>query len=88
MAHSLFDNRHYVVFATSETGSIDYTQVLETSVNTLRLSVDGSKTFVKYNGDTMPSSISTLTTKEGPYSHTEILNILTGSEWVSSESIL
>ena len=88
MSHSLFDNRHYVVFATSETGSIDYTQVLETSVNTLRLSVDGSKTFVKYNGDTMPSSVSTLTTKEGPYSHTEILNILTGSEWVSSESIL
>jgi len=79
--HSLFDNRHYVVFDTSETGSIDFTQVLETSVNTLRLSVSGSKTFVKYNGDTMPSSVSSLTTKEGPYSHDEILNILTGSVW-------
>ena len=29
----------------------------------------------------MPTSVSSLTTKEGPYSHTEILNILTGSEW-------
>jgi len=85
--HSLFDNRHYVVFDTSETGSIDFTQVLETSVNTLRLSVSGSKTFVKYNGDTMPSSVSSLTTKEGPYSHDEILNILTGSVWVPSGSI-
>ena len=86
--HSLFDNRHYVVFDTSETGSIDFTQVLETSVNTLRLSVSGSKTFVKYNDDTMPSSVASLTTKEGPYSHDEILNILTGSEWVPSGSIM
>ena len=85
--HSLFDNRHYVVFDTSETGSIDFTQVLETSVNTLRLSVSGSKTFVKYNDDTMPSSVASLTTKEGPYSHDEILNILTGSVWVPSGSI-
>ena len=79
--HSNFDHRHYVIFDTSETGSIDFTQVLETSIETLRLNLSGSQTFVKYNGDTMPSSVSSLTTKEGPYSHTEILNILTGSEW-------
>jgi len=79
--HSNFDHRHYVIFDTSETGSIDFTQVLETSIETLRLSLNGSQTFVKYNGDTMPSSVSSLTTKEGPYSHSEILNILTSSEW-------
>jgi len=79
--HSDFDHRHYVIFNTSETGSIDFTQVLETSIETLRLNLSGSQTFVKYNGDTMPSSVSSLTTKEGPYSHDEILNILTGSEW-------
>ena len=79
--HSNFDHRHYVIFDTSETGSIDFAQVLETSIETLRLNLSGSQTFVKYNGDTMPSSVSSLTTKEGPYSHSEILNILTGSEW-------
>jgi len=79
--HSDFDHRHYVIFDTSETGSIDFTQVLETSIETLRLNLSGSQTFVKYNGDTMPSSVSSLTTKEGPYSHSEILNILAGSEW-------
>jgi hypothetical protein len=78
--HSSFDHRYYVIFATSETGSIDFTEVLETSAETLRLSVDSTKTFVKYEGD-IPTSISSLTTKEGPYSHSEILNILTGSEW-------
>ena len=75
------DNRHYVIFATSETGSIDFTQVLETSSETLRLSVDGTKTFVKYEGAEMPTSVSSLTTKEGPYTHSEILTILAGIEW-------
>ena len=74
-------NKNYVFFDTTETGSIDFTEVLETSIHTLRLSISGSQTFVKYEGDTMPTSVSSLTTKEGPYSHTEILNILTGSEW-------
>jgi hypothetical protein len=31
----------------------------------------------------MPSSVQALTTKEGPYSYTEIKNILTGSEWTN-----
>jgi hypothetical protein len=78
--HSSFDNRHYVIFDTSETGSIDFSEVLETSVNTLRLNLSGSQTFVKYNGD-MPATVTNLTTKEGPYSHSEILTILAGSEW-------
>ena len=76
-----FDHRQYVIFNTSETGSIDFSEVLETSANTLRLNLSGSQTFVKYESETMPASISSLTTKEGPYSHSEILNILTGSEW-------
>lgn len=86
--HSLFENRHYVIFDTTETGSIDFSEVLETSHETLRFSTSSARTFVKYEGDTMPSSVSSLTTKEGPYSHDEILNILTGSEWVPSGSIL
>ncbi len=76
-----FENRNYIIFNTTETGSINFTEVKETSSNTLRLNLSGSQTFVKYEGDTMPTSVSSLTTKEGPYSHTEILNILTGSEW-------
>ena len=79
--HSPFDYRHYVIFDTTEAGSIDFTEVLETSIETLRLNLSGSQTFVKYEGETMPTSILSLTTKEGPYSYNEILTILTGSEW-------
>ena len=74
------ENRRWVVFDTSETGSIDYSQVMQTSSETLRLNISGSKTFVKYEG-TQPSSVASLTTKSEEYTHSEILNILTGSAW-------
>jgi len=73
--------RDFMIFNTSETGSIDFNDVAETSVDTLRLNVSGSRTFVKWDGD-IPTSVSSLTTKEGPYTYTEIMTILTGSEWV------
>ncbi len=43
-----YENRRYLIIPTSITGSINFTQVLETSIDTLRLSIDETKTFVKY----------------------------------------
>lgn len=45
---STFENRRWLVIPTNITGSINFDQILEASPNTLRLSVDGTKTFVKY----------------------------------------
>lgn len=73
-------NRNYVIFNVSELASIDFSQVLETSVDTVRKSIDETLTFVKYEGE-MPSSVSALTTKQGPYTHSEILAILAGPDW-------
>ena len=83
-----FHDRNYIIFNTSEVSSINFSEVLETSSETLRLSVNESKTFVKYDGETMPSSISSLTSKQGPYTHSEILTILSGSEWTNDDGIL
>lgn len=44
----MYDNRRYLIIPTTITGSINFSEVHETSAETLRLSVDGSKTFVKY----------------------------------------
>ena len=82
----MYENRKYVIFNTSETGSIDFSQVMETSVNTLRLNLSGSQTFVKYEG-TQPSSVAGLSSKSNEYTHTQILNVLTGSEWSSTEGM-
>ena len=81
-----FENRRWVVIPTSSTGSINFTDVLETSVNTLRLSVDGSETFVKYDG-AQPASVAGLAGASSEYDHTEILNLLTGSAWTPSGSM-
>jgi hypothetical protein len=81
----MFENRNYMILSTSETGSVDFSQVLETSSQTLRLSVDESLTFVKWEGDT-PSSVSSLSTKEGPYTHSEILSILSTEIWTDTSS--
>lgn len=45
----MFENRRWLVIPTSVTGSINFNEVLQTSSDTLRLSLDGSKTFVKYD---------------------------------------
>jgi hypothetical protein len=76
------ENRKYVIFNVSELNKIDFNQVQETSVDTIRKSVDETLTFVKYDKDEMPSSVSSLTTKQGPYTQIEILEIINTPEWV------
>jgi hypothetical protein len=76
-----YENREFMIFNVSELPQIDFTQVLETSADTVRKSVDETKTFVKWDGITIPSSVDSLTTKEGPYTYSEILDILATPEW-------
>ena len=82
-----FPNRRWVIFNTSETGSIDLSQVMQTSTGSFRLNLSGSQTFVKYEGS-MPSSVNSLSSKSVEYSHSAILNILTGSEWFDNSGDL
>ena len=77
-----FENRKFMIFNVSELDQIDFTQVYETSVDTVRKSVDGTKTFVKWDG-AIPDCINNLTTKEGPYTYDEILIILSTEEWTN-----
>lgn len=75
-----YDNRRFMIFNVSELGQIDFSTVLETSSETVRKSVDGTKTFVKWDG-VMPECVNNLTTKEGPYTYDEMIQILNGPEW-------
>jgi len=74
--------RTYVIIDASEITSVDFDKVLETSADTLRYSVDGSKVLLKYEG-TQPFFLLGKT----EYTHEEILSILSGPEWVSDEII-
>ena len=77
---TIYENREFMIFNVSELNVIDFTQVEETSANTVRKSVDLTKTFVKWDGD-IPDCVNNLTTKEGPYTYEEMLTILATPEW-------
>ena len=80
----MYQNRNYCVFSMNELEKIDFTQVCETSADTVRKSLDGTLTFVKWDGEE-PICVSTLTTIVGTYTHDQILEILSGPEWSSPE---
>ena len=77
-----YENRKYVIINASEVGSVDFSQVNETSANTLRYSVDDSQTFVKFDGDT-PSFLDGRTT----YTYSQILTVLAGEDWTEELEI-
>jgi len=75
-----YENRKYVIINASEVGTVDFSQVNETSADTLRYSLDDSQTFVKFDGDT-PSFLDGKTS----YTHSEIRTILAGEDWTNDE---
>lgn len=77
-------NRRFVIFDVTELSQIDFSQVYETSADTVRKSIDRTKTFVNYDIP-QPSSVAALTTKSQEYTYEEILSILGTEEWSSLE---
>jgi hypothetical protein len=76
----------YITFNVSEIDSIDFNQVLETSIETLRYSVDKTQTLVKWDGE-IPSCVLGLTTKSAYMSYDEIVALLNTPIWTSNEPI-
>jgi len=70
----------YIIINMTEIGLVDFNEVLETSEETLRLSVDGLQTVIKWEGSE-PSFVATLSSYDGPYTHSEILTIMATPEW-------
>ena len=70
----------YITIEMTEIALVDFNQVMETSEQTLRLSVDGLETVLKWQG-VDPSFVSTLSSYKGPYTHEEILVIMATPEW-------
>ena len=132
----MVENRKYLIFGVSEIDKVDFSEINETSPQTLRRSIDQTKAIIKWdvaplyapcppesqvitNGTAMvpqydsnhnitgflsqpyvttgclitppqtgisnwqPNFVNNLTTKEGPYEWSEIISILTGSEWTA-----
>lgn len=74
--------RKYLIIPTSELPKVDFSKVCESTAETVRKSVDETKTFIKWDGDE-PSFVSNLIGTEGPYTKEEILTILATDAWTS-----
>ena len=70
----------YVIYDMKNVASIDFSQVEETSQDTLRLSLDETKTVLKFTGET-PSFLVGLQ----QYNHKDILAIMHSSDWTKEE---
>ena len=66
----------YIILEDTEVSSINFNEIIEDSLDTLRYSVDGDKTIVKFKGTT-PDFLAGKT----KYTHKEILIIVGTSEW-------
>jgi len=79
----MYENRNYLILPMTEISKVDFSSVYETSEDTVRKSLDETKTFIKWEGES-PSFVSNIVGAEGPYNHEEILNILSTEEWSPS----
>ena len=72
----MYENRKWVIVNVSDITEEMIVNVLQSSMNTLRKSLDGSKAILKWDNDT-PSCFDGMTI----YSHSEILEELSTSTW-------
>lgn len=72
----------YVTLDLSEATELNFEQIEQTSLDTLRISLDGIQTIIKWITDNgIPSSVETLTSK-GPYlSYDEALVLMSTEAW-------
>lgn len=75
--------RTYVIIDASEVANIDYRKILQNPADPLTYSLDGTKTVVKFEGDETPSFL----VGKPQHNHAQILEILSGPEWSSSEEV-
>jgi len=72
--------KKYVIINKEMIGAIDFKLVIETSASTLRYSLDGSQTIIKFIGE-IPSFLD----GEKIYSHNEIIKTINNPEngWIN-----
>lgn len=72
--------KKYIIINASEVSSVDFTKVEQTSIDTLRYSLNNSLALVSFYNDT-PSFLN----GKDQYNNSEILTILATSAWQEEE---
>ncbi len=83
----------YVIVDISELNNVDYSQVLQTSPDTVRKNINQSKFILKFDGN-IPQTIQDLDndnklfsySNDKYFTHPQILTIISDVEWVGTQS--
>jgi hypothetical protein len=79
----------YVTLDLVEASSLDFSQIEQTSIDTLRISVDGTETIVKWiTANGIPSSVAALTTKGSYMTHDEALALMSTETWTTDIPVI
>ena len=75
-----YSNRKWVIVNVSDITDEMISSAMQTSIGTLRKTLDGTKAILKWEGDT-PTCFNGITT----YNHSEILTELAKNEWSNDD---
>ncbi len=87
----MYSAREFMIINSSKISAVDFEQILETSPETLRYSVDKSLTLFKWDNNKtngIPSSIANIPSeyKQGPYNYEEMMIELNSPVWTQPTS--
>ena len=76
-----YSNRKWLIVNVSDVTEDMISSAIQTSMGSLRKSLDGTKAILKWDGDT-PTCFDGMTT----YNHSEILTELAKSDWIETDA--
>ena len=77
----MYNNKTYAIINASDVSNIDFNQILETSVNTLKYSANNSLILIKWTTPPAFIYVDELVEPVGIYTHQQILSILRTNAW-------
>jgi hypothetical protein len=76
----MFENRLYYILDVSEDSKIDFDEILQKDLDSLRKSPDGSRCLIKIEGSPK-GFLSTINSLSGPFTHSQIRYKMKNKNW-------
>lgn len=76
------ENHTFLIFETKYLSLVNFEEVLQTSENTVRKSIDELKTFIKWDSTNIPSSVEAIPEPKQYVNYNDIVEILNTEEWI------
>ena len=86
-----YENRSYITIDASDLGDVNFDEVMETSIDSVRTSLDGSRAVLKFippQGQAYPPSIQQINSKSARMTWEATIELMGSAEWSSDEDLI